>query len=117
MYDDEVVTNGVLPYNKGDIRINNLNSVHVTWIGGIDDQGKGLDNRTAGQKSKLRTLVNAYLQKYPNIKVLGHNQVAAKACPCFWVPIFCLEMGLKKDNIYEPDNMAVLKSRPWRTMG
>ena len=71
------VTNGALGYNA--------NGVHVSYIGGIDKNGKALDNRTESQKELIEVFIQEFVHRYPNIKVIGHNEVANKACPCFKV--------------------------------
>jgi hypothetical protein len=109
LYDDQTVTNGVLPFVNGTIHISNANAIHISWIGGIGKDGTGVDNRTPGQIQALEKLVLAYLQTYPHIRVLGHNQVARKLCPCFDVPLFCRMMGVPPSNIYAGDHFSILK--------
>ena len=46
------------------------------------------------QAFTLYKLVKKYIEAYPNIKVIGHNQVAKKNCPLFDVPTFMDLMGL-----------------------
>lgn len=42
------------------------------------------ENYTDAQEQALRTLIDDLRKQYPGIKtVSGHNQFAAKACPCF----------------------------------
>jgi N-acetylmuramoyl-L-alanine amidase len=74
---DSQVCNGVAGQNA--------NSVHVSYIGGVDAQNKPLDNRTAGQRSSLIRVVREWKRKYPAARVRGHNDFAAKACPSFKV--------------------------------
>jgi N-acetylmuramoyl-L-alanine amidase len=71
------VTNGALGYNS--------NGVHVSYIGGIDKNGKALDNRTESQKQLIKVFIQELVHRFPSIKVIGHNEVANKACPCFKV--------------------------------
>ena len=61
----------------------NANSIGVCYIGGLDLSGKAKDTRTAAQRLALKTLVSKLRQQYPNATVHGHNEFAAKACPCF----------------------------------
>ncbi|TXK52404.1 N-acetylmuramoyl-L-alanine amidase [Pontibacter qinzhouensis] len=74
---DDQVTNGVAGYNN--------NSLHVSYIGGIDAKGNALDNRTEAQKYALAAVVAEWKKKYPNAIVQGHRDFpgVAKACPCF----------------------------------
>lgn len=74
---DETVCNGVKGYN--------YNSLHVSYIGGIDKNGKALDNRTDAQKQTLLELICELKSKYPNAKIQGHRDFpnVAKDCPSF----------------------------------
>ncbi len=60
----------------------NRHSIGICYIGGRD-QGKPRDTRTAEQRAALRTLVAELKQQFPSATVHGHNEFAAKACPCF----------------------------------
>jgi len=42
-------------------------------------------------------MVKFYCKRYPDIEVFGHNQVAEKACPWFFVPKFMTALGLEKN--------------------
>jgi N-acetylmuramoyl-L-alanine amidase len=62
-------------------------------------KGKPTDTRTSEQKETLKMLVEEYLVKYPQAKVLGHRDLSPdlnndgiiepkefiKICPCFSV--------------------------------
>lgn len=87
---DELFTaNGVAGYN--------LHAIHVAYIGGIDADGRPIDNRTAAQKASLLTLLRLLRSKYPAARILGHRDISPdkdgdgriapweriKACPCF----------------------------------
>ena len=64
-------------------RGHNKHSVGVCVVGGIDSSGKPVFNFTANQILSLISLVNGLKKKYPNAKVIGHNEISAKACPSF----------------------------------
>lgn len=86
---EEKPSNGVKGYNS--VLIN------VAYIGGIDAEGKPTDNRTAEQKTALRTLLKLLHGKYPAAIIQGHRDFSPdlnhdgritpgeyiKACPCF----------------------------------
>ena len=55
---------------------------------------------TREQVAAIKILVKAYIEKYPNIEILGHNQIAEKACPIFYVPEFLKEIGVKTRNVW-----------------
>ena len=61
----------------------NKNSIGICYIGGLDKNGKPKDTRTPEQKKALISLVAELKEKYPNATIHGHNEFAAKACPCF----------------------------------
>ena len=86
---EQQVANGVRGYNS--------TSIHVAYIGGIDNCGKPVDNRTAAQKKTLALIIGRLKQCYPLAKVLGHRDISTdknhngtidpweriKECPCF----------------------------------
>lgn len=89
MLDEDKVSNGVKGYNSV--------SVNVAYIGGIDGQGKAVDNRTSAQKKSLRVLLNVLHKRYPKAVIQGHRDFSPdlnhngkvdsfewiKQCPCF----------------------------------
>ena len=86
---EDKISNGVKDYNS--ITIN------VAYIGGIDEHGKPIDNRTEKQKSSLRSLLSMLHKKYPKATIQGHRDFSPdlnkdgkitpnewiKVCPCF----------------------------------
>lgn len=64
----------------------NSNSIGVCYVGGLDQNRRPADTRTAAQRQALRQLVAELQRKYPGATVHGHNEFAPKACPCFQVP-------------------------------
>jgi N-acetylmuramoyl-L-alanine amidase len=72
----EQVTNGVKGYNS--------ESIHFSYIGGIDESGRPKDTRTIKQKESLLYLVKQAKKQFPNAIVQGHRDFGAnKACPSF----------------------------------
>lgn len=83
------VANGVQGYNS--------NSIHIAYIGGIDNKGKAVDNRTEEQKNALRALLQELHVAFPAAMILGHRDISPdknkngivdpweriKECPCF----------------------------------
>lgn len=61
----------------------NKNSLGICLIGGIDDKGNAESNYTKEQWKALEKLVDYLLDEFGDIEVSGHNEYAAKACPCF----------------------------------
>ncbi|MDN3621341.1 N-acetylmuramoyl-L-alanine amidase [Polaribacter undariae] len=85
--DNWEISNGASGYN-GIAR-------HVCYAGGY--QGK--DTRTAAQKYALEIYVKYMLLRYPDIKVVGHNQISSKNCPSFNVPNWLRSIGVTSKNI------------------
>ena len=76
------ITNGARGYNGI--------SRHVVYVGGMH----GKDTRTPQQKETLLTYIRFTILRHPNIKVIGHNNIANKACPSFnvqeWLKYECI---------------------------
>ncbi len=89
LLDDDKVSNGVRGYNQ--------TSINVAYIGGIDAEGKAMDNRTGPQKKALAKLLRLLRSRYPDAVILGHRDISTdtngngtvdpweriKECPCF----------------------------------
>lgn len=62
----------------------NGESLGICYIGGLARDSKTpKDTRTDAQKAALIKLLKELKAKYPKAKIVGHNQFAKKACPCF----------------------------------
>lgn len=62
----------------------NSYSIGVCYIGGVAKDGKTpKDTRTDAQKKTLITILRTLKSRYPNAKIYGHRDFAAKACPSF----------------------------------
>lgn len=62
----------------------NQHSIGVCYIGGCASDGKTpKDTRTVKQKAALLALLKRIKARYPQAKIYGHCDFAAKACPCF----------------------------------
>lgn len=81
-------SNGVAGYNA--------HSIHISYIGGIDSKGKGLDNRTLAQKASQIILLKKYKEMFPGAKILGHRDFPGvkKECPSFDVAKWIKEIKL-----------------------
>ena len=75
--DFENPTNGVAGHN--------YDSIHISYIGGVDAQNKPLDNRTTEQRCAILHCIDEARKLYPNAQILGHRDFkgVAKACPSF----------------------------------
>ncbi|MBQ9357872.1 MAG: N-acetylmuramoyl-L-alanine amidase [Prevotella sp.] len=61
----------------------NRNSIGVCYVGGVDSLMQPADTRTPEQRETLRQLIGRLKAQFPEARVLGHCDLAAKACPCF----------------------------------
>ena len=90
-YHDSVITNGAKGING--------EAIHLNWVGGRDNF-----DATELQMFTLGKLIKKYVQTYPNIQILGHNQIANKPCPWFNVPDFCYKLirkgWIKRYNVW-----------------
>lgn len=79
MMDFNGVANGVKGFNK--------ESIHISYIGGVDKQGKPVDNRTAVQKEAILKCIKEVIEWSDNkcLIIQGHRDFpnVNKACPCF----------------------------------
>ena len=60
-------------------------SIGICLVGGVQERDKKTpeNNFTEVQFETLKRLIADVQTRYPNTKVRGHNDFAAKACPCF----------------------------------
>ena len=61
----------------------NCDSMGLALVGGLSEDGKSEANYTDEQWSMLRELVEELIEKYPDVEIIGHNDVSKKDCPCF----------------------------------
>lgn len=62
----------------------NLRSIGVCYVGGVAADGKTpKDTRTLEQRDGLMALLVYLRQLYPQARIYGHRDFAAKACPSF----------------------------------
>jgi N-acetylmuramoyl-L-alanine amidase len=85
-----------LPANG--VRGHNANSIHISYVGGIDANGKPIDNRTLKQKVALIGQIKWLKQLYPDAIVQGHRDFpgVAKACPSFDAKLEYMDLNKPK---------------------
>ncbi len=81
------ITNGAKGYNSI--------SRHVVYVGGVVADGKTTkDTRTKAQRAAMEAYVKEFHRKHPNVRIIGHREVAAKDCPSFDVQVWLKEIGV-----------------------
>lgn len=85
----ERASNGVAGFNS--------NSIHISYIGGIDKAIQPLDNRTPRQVLEMIRLIVELKERFPNARIQGHRDFprVAKACPSFDVRSWLVSTGLR----------------------
>lgn len=86
----EQVSNGVAGHNA--------HGINISYIGGVDEKGRAIDNRTDAQKAAQISLLRKHHAMFPEAVICGHRDFpnVAKSCPSFDVAIW-----LKEINFYE----------------
>lgn len=83
------ITNGAKGYNSI--------SRHVVYVGGVVADGKTTkDTRTKAQKAAMEAYVKEFHKRHPNVRIIGHREVAAKDCPSFDVQVWLKEIGINQ---------------------
>ena len=84
------MTNGAAGYNGV--------SRHLVYVGGTASDGTTpKDTRTPDQLAALETYVESFHERFPKVKIVGHNELAAKACPSFDVQVWLKGIGIKNN--------------------
>ncbi len=86
------LANGVAGYNS--------NSIHISYIGGVDEKGRPFDNRTAKQFLSQLQLVHKYIDLFPEAVIAGHKDfpMVQKACPSFEVTVWLKSVKLPEQS-------------------
>ena len=102
-----------------------IKTINISWVGTVTDERSGLSRPDLETTKKVKNctmtpaqayayleLIRYFVRAFPNIKVIGHNQVTlgkykagkkrgGKTCPGWWVPELNDIMGLNKKHTYE----------------
>ena len=82
------ITNGAKGYN--------YISRHIVYAGGCEKSNKPKDTRTAAQEKALVAYVKDFHRRHPSVRIIGHNEIAAKACPSFDVQKWLKSIGINQ---------------------
>ncbi len=83
------ITNGAKGYNSV--------SRHVVYAGGMTkDMSQPKDTRTPAQLKAMEAYVIGFHRRFPGVRIIGHNEIAAKACPSFDVQEWLKSIGIKQ---------------------
>lgn len=82
------VSNGVAGHNA--------NSIHISYIGGVDEKNRAVDNRTNAQKGTQIDLLRKFKAMFPDAVICGHRDFpgVSKACPSFDVKSWLKCVGI-----------------------
>lgn len=87
--DDWEITNGV----------EGINSVcrHIVYVGGMSINGLKPENTlTDLQLVALTAFIKKFHARFPSVRIVGHNELAAKACPSFDVQEWLQSIGINQ---------------------
>lgn len=83
------VTNGAKGHNS--------TARHIVYVGGVAADGKTpKDTRTSAQAKALAAYVKDFHCRFPSVRIIGHNELAAKACPSFDVQKWLKSIGINQ---------------------
>jgi|TARA_R110000824_G_scaffold24545_5_gene86362 hypothetical protein len=77
----------------------NRGSIGIALFGGHggSSENEFEENYTLDQDTALRKIISDFKSQYPNIdRIIGHNEVANKACPCFEVTSWRIQKPQKE---------------------
>lgn len=83
--DGEIITLLDESKNSNGVYAHNSESINISYVGGVDQEGKPKDTRTVRQQVAMFGKIVELIHKYPKAKVLGHRDFpnVHKACPSF----------------------------------
>lgn len=85
----------------------NTGTIGVCLLGGhgSSENDAFADNFTLEQDAALRQLIDALVSRHGPMKVTGHNQYAAKACPGFYAPTWYDGGRVRKQRVDVPQEV------------
>ena len=79
------------------VKNHNTGSLGICLVGGLNAQKKAENNFTDSQFNALRKLLKSLIDKYGEVEVLGHKEVAQTECPPFDVQAWLADNLAKTD--------------------
>ena len=77
--------------------VDNNVSRHIVYAGGCAADGKTpKDTRTGCQLKAMEKYVKDFHRRFPDVRIVGHSELAAKACPSFDVQKWLKEIGINQ---------------------
>lgn len=83
-------------------RGHNAHAINVAYVGGVDAQGRAIDNRTAAQRESMLHLIVQLRELHPKATIIGHRDVWGtnprtwlKMCPSFDVQKWLHDVNVK----------------------
>ena len=85
------------------------------YAGGVEKDGKTpKDTRTGCQKGTGEVCEGFSSRKFPDVRIIGHNELAAKACPSFDVQEWLKEIGIINNKTGWYGLERIYEHYPWR---
>ena len=97
----------------------NHKSIGICMVGGVtqDDHTVPENNFTDAQWYELNKLITNLKEKYPDAKIIGHNEISGKACPSFDVQEWALKNGfVKPASVTTEEEKEILKDNRKKIM-
>ena len=82
------ITNGARGYNAI--------ARHIVYVGGVSADGTPKDTRTEAQQKALAAYVRDFHRRFPQVRIIGHNEIVPKACPSFDVQQWLKAIGIRQ---------------------
>lgn len=103
-------------YSGSHVKNHNSISIGVCYCGGLDKKGKPKDTRTDAQIKSMAELCAMLHKKYPTATFHGHNEFAAKDCPCFnvkeWIKTINLDGNEEDNDLIQHNTNPIVESEP-----
>lgn len=77
----------------------NMSSIHISYIGGINANGKPVDTRTPRQILSMLQVLIELKESFPDAHICGHRDFPGvkKDCPSFSVSAWMSAVGIDKE--------------------